>query len=119
VWILTRAKLKEGEGKIKTFNTKIGHATRRRKMGDEELRKHYENNFHKDFYRMSDRVEKSFADYEKRVEKEKKKKAKEEDNASVNHESGGDPPEPPSPSSSSIYSSSFSSFSTFSSLSSF
>jgi hypothetical protein len=56
---------------------------------------------------MSDMVEKLYADYEKRVaKKEKKKKVKEEDNASVNHGIGGDPPEPPSPSSSSISSSS-------------
>jgi hypothetical protein len=35
--MLTRAKLKEGEGKLKTFNPEIGRATRRRKMEDEEL----------------------------------------------------------------------------------
>jgi hypothetical protein len=57
-------------------------------MGDEEICIEYEHNFHKAFYCMSNMVEKLFADYEKRVAKEKKKKTKEEDNASVNHGSG-------------------------------
>jgi hypothetical protein len=110
--MLTRAKLKEGEGKLETFNPEIGCATQRRKMGDEELRIEYEKNFHKAFYRMSDMVEKLFADYEKRVaKKEKKKKDKAEDDAAEDQGIGGDPPEPPSPSSSS--SSSSSSFSSF------
>jgi hypothetical protein len=76
-------------------------------MEDEELCSEYEKNFHRDFYRMSDMVEKLFADYEKRVEKkEKKKKYKGEDNALVNQENGEDPLEPPYPSSISISSSS-------------
>jgi hypothetical protein len=43
--MLTRAKLKEGEGKLKTFNPEIGHATRGRKMGDEERRVEHEKIF--------------------------------------------------------------------------
>jgi hypothetical protein len=105
--MLTRAKLKAGEGKLKTFNPEIGRATRGRKMEMKKASSEHEKNFHKIFLPMSDMVEKLFADYEKRVaKKEKKKKVKEEDNASVNHGIGGDPPEPPSPSSSSISSSS-------------
>jgi hypothetical protein len=34
--MLTRAKLKEGEGKLNTFNIKIGRANRGRKMDDED-----------------------------------------------------------------------------------
>jgi hypothetical protein len=56
--MFTRAKLKEGEGKLDTFNPDIGHAIRKRKMGDEELCTKYEKNFHKAFYRMSYMVEK-------------------------------------------------------------
>jgi hypothetical protein len=70
-------------------------------MGDEESRVEHEQNFHMIFYRMLDMVEKLYANYEERVEKkEEKKKAKGEDNASVNHGIGGDPIEPLSPSSS-------------------
>ena len=72
--MLTRAKLKEGEGKRKTFNPQIRCANQRRKMGDGELRTKYEKNFHKAFYWLSDMVENSFGDYEKRVEKKEKKK---------------------------------------------
>jgi len=48
--MLTRAKLKEGEGKLKTFNLEIGRATRGRKMGDEERCVKHEHNFHKIFH---------------------------------------------------------------------
>jgi len=99
--VLTRAKLKVGEGKIKNFNPKIGRATRRRKMGDEELHTKYEKNFHKALYQISNMVEKMFADYNKRVgKKENKKKAKVEDDAVEDQGIAGDSPEPPYPSSS-------------------
>jgi hypothetical protein len=62
------------------------------------------------FTRYSTRCQKArklYADYEERVaKKENKKKAKGEDDASVNHVIGGDPPNTPSPSSSSSSSSS-------------
>jgi hypothetical protein len=48
--MLTRAKLKVGEGKLETFNLEIGCATPERKMGNEELRTEYEKNFQKAFY---------------------------------------------------------------------
>jgi hypothetical protein len=43
--MLTRAKLKAGEGKLKTFNPEIGRATRGRKMDDEERCVEHEKNF--------------------------------------------------------------------------
>jgi hypothetical protein len=43
--MLTRAKLREGEGKLKTFNPEIVCATQGRKMGDEERRVEYEKKF--------------------------------------------------------------------------
>jgi len=67
--MLNRAKLKECEVNLETFNPEIGCATQRKKMGDEELCTEYEKNFQKDFYRMLDMVEKLFANYENRVEK--------------------------------------------------
>jgi hypothetical protein len=36
--MFTRANLKEGEGKIETFNPEIGCTTRRNKMGNEDIR---------------------------------------------------------------------------------
>jgi hypothetical protein len=76
-------------------------------MDDEERRAEHKHNFHKIFYRMPNMAEKLYVYYEERVAKqEKKKKSKGEDNASVNHVIGGDPPKTPSPSSSSISSSS-------------
>jgi hypothetical protein len=55
--MLTRAKFKEGEGKLKTFNPEIGRANQRRKMDDEERHVEHEHNFHKILYRMSYMVE--------------------------------------------------------------
>jgi len=40
--------------------------------------------FHKDFYQMSERVDKLFEDYKNRLSKKENKKPKVEDNASVN-----------------------------------
>jgi hypothetical protein len=96
--MLTRAKLKAGEGKINTFNLEIGRETQEMKMDDEERCAKHDNNFHKIFYQISYMVETLYADYEEIVEKkEKKKKSKGEDSALVNHGIGGDPPKPPSP----------------------
>jgi hypothetical protein len=105
--MLTRAKHKQGEGTLKTFNPEVGRASRRKKMAEEDKRDEQEKNFHMVFYRMSEMVERMYGDYEKRMKKKgKKKEAQVDDNASVNQGVGGDPPEPPSSPSSSSSSSS-------------
>ena len=57
VWILTRAKHKQGEGTLKSFNLEVGHASWRKKMAEEDKRDEQEKNFHMVFYRMSEMVE--------------------------------------------------------------
>jgi hypothetical protein len=105
--MLTRAKHKQGEGTLKTFNPEVGRASRRKKMAEEDKRDEQEKNFHMVFYRMSEMVERMYGDYEKRMKKKgKKKEAHADDDASVNQGAGGDPPEPPSSPSSSSSSSS-------------
>lgn len=37
--MLTMAKLKEGEGKFNNLNPEIGHATRRKKMKNDDIHK--------------------------------------------------------------------------------
>ena len=54
--MLTRSKLKQGEGVLEYFNPDIGHAHRKRKMADEDYRGENENAFCKDFYQMAYRV---------------------------------------------------------------
>jgi hypothetical protein len=104
--MLTRAKHKQLEGTLKTFNPEVGRTSRRKKMTEEDKRDEQEKNFHMVVYLMSDMVEKMYGDYEKRMKKEEnKKEAHADDDASVNQGVGGDPPEPlSSPSSSSSYS---------------
>jgi hypothetical protein len=51
--MLTRAKHKLGEGNLKTFNPEVAHASRRKKMAQEDKRDEQEKNFHMVFYRMS------------------------------------------------------------------
>ena len=99
--MLTRSRLKRGEGQLEIFNPEIGHAYRINKMEDEEYREKYEKAFHNAFYHMEDKVEKMFSYYQERLAKKKTKKEKVEDNALLNQGRGGDPFEPPSPSSSS------------------
>ena len=100
--MLTRIKLRHGEGVLEEFNPEIGRAHRRNKMTCEEYREEDEKAFRKAFYQMADRVEKLFADYQERLDKKKRKKEKAKDNAS---RKGEDPSEPSSPSSSSSESS--------------
>jgi hypothetical protein len=105
--MLTRAKHKQGEGTLNTFNPEVGRASRRKKMAEEDKRDEQEKKFHMVFYRMSEMVERMYGDYEKRMKKKgKKKEAHADDDASVNQGAGGDPPEPPSSPSSSSSSSS-------------
>jgi hypothetical protein len=101
--MLTRAKHKQGEGTLKTFNPNIGCAYRRKKMDEEDKCDEHEENFHMVFYRMSDMVERMYRNYKKRMEnKGKKKESQADENDSMNQRIGGDPPRPPSsPSSSS------------------
>jgi hypothetical protein len=102
--MLTRAKHKKGEGTLNTFNPEFGHASRRKKMAEEDKHDEQEKKFHMVFYRM---VERMHGDYEKRMKKKgNKKEAQADDDASVNQGVGGDPPEPPSSPSSSSSSSS-------------
>jgi hypothetical protein len=72
--MLTRAKHKQGEGTLNTFNPEVGCASRRKKMDEEDKRDEHEKKFHMVFYRMSYMVEKMYGDYEKRMEKKGKKK---------------------------------------------
>ena len=55
--MLTRAKHKQGEGNSKTFNLEVGHASRRKKMAEEDKHNEHEKKFHMVFYRMSEMVE--------------------------------------------------------------
>jgi hypothetical protein len=105
--MLTRAKHKQGYGTLKTFNPKVGHVSRRKKMVEEDKCDEHEKNFHMVFYRMSEMVERMYGDYEKRMKnKGKKMEAHADDDASIKQGAGGDPLEPPSSPSSSSSSSS-------------
>jgi hypothetical protein len=55
--MLTRAKHKQGEGTLNTFNPEVGHASQRKKMAEEDKHDEQEKNFHMVFYRMSEMVE--------------------------------------------------------------
>jgi hypothetical protein len=55
--MLTRAIHKQSEGNIKTFNLKVGCASRRKKMVEEDKLDEQEEKFHMVFYRMSKIVE--------------------------------------------------------------
>jgi hypothetical protein len=55
--MLTRAKHKQGEGTLKTFNLEIVRASRRNKRDEEDKHDEQEKNFHMVFYRMSYMVE--------------------------------------------------------------
>ena len=93
--MLTRAKHKQGEGTLKTFNPKIGRASRRKKMAVEDKCDEQEKKFHMVFYHMSEMVERMYGDYEKRMKKKgKKKESHEDDDALVNQGAGGEPLEP-------------------------
>jgi hypothetical protein len=95
--MLTRAKRKQGEGTLETFNPEVGCASRRKKMEEEDKRDELEKNFHMLFYCMLEMVERMYGDYENRMKKKgKKNEAPPDDDASVNQGDGGDPPEPPS-----------------------
>jgi phosphoenolpyruvate carboxylase len=105
--MLTKAKHKQGEGTLNTFNLKVGCVSKRKKMAKEDNRDEQKKNIHMVFYRMSEMVKQMYEDYEKRMKnKGKKKEAHADDDASVNQWVGGDPPEPPSSPSSSSSSSS-------------
>ena len=54
--MLTRAKHKKGEGTLKNFNLEVGHASRRKKMAEEDKRDEQEKKFHMVFYHMSEMV---------------------------------------------------------------
>jgi hypothetical protein len=104
--MLTRAKHKQVEGNLKTFNPEVVRVSRRKKMAEEDKHDEQEKNFHMVFYRMSEMVERMYGDYKKRMKKKgKKKEAHADDDASVNQGDGGDPPKSPSSTSSSSSSS--------------
>jgi hypothetical protein len=108
--MLTRAKHKQGEGTLNTFNPEVGRVSRRKKMVEEDKHDEHEKNFHMVFYCMSETIERMYGDYEKRMKKKgKKKEAQADVDASVNQGAGGDPPK--TPSSPSSYSSSSSEYS--------
>ena len=72
VWILTRAKHKQGEGTLKDFNLEVGRISRRKKMAKDEKRDEQEKNFHMVFYHMLEMVERMYGDYKKRMKKKGK-----------------------------------------------
>jgi len=94
--MLTQNNLRKGEGKLKSFDPKVGCAQQRRNMEDEEACWEQEWNYRKVFYNMAEKVDKLFSEYEKTIRHEKKDA---HENRSVNHEGDGEDP-PPSPSSS-------------------
>ena len=105
--MISRAKHKQGEGNLNTFNPDVGRASRRRKMAEEDKCDEQDKKFHMVFYHMSEMVERMYGDYEKMMKKNgNKKKANADDDASVNQGARGDPPEPSSSPSSSSSSSS-------------
>jgi hypothetical protein len=55
--MLTRAKHKQGEGTLDTFNLEVGRAFRRKKMAQEDKHDEQEKNFHMVFYCISEMVE--------------------------------------------------------------
>ena len=71
--MLTRAKLQASEGTLEPYNSKIGHAHRRRNMYANDSHIEMEEKFHKVFYMMADKVDKLFADYEERMAKKRKR----------------------------------------------
>jgi hypothetical protein len=105
--MLTRSKHNQGEGTLNTFNPKVGYASQRKKMAEEDKRDEYKKNFHMVFYCMLEMVKRMYGDYEKRMNKKGNKKEEIfDDNALVNQGDRGDPPKPPSSPSSSGSSSS-------------
>jgi len=72
-------------------------------MVDEEARTEEEQNYHKIFFTMVEKVHKLFAEYEKEI---KPKKKEPDEYALVNRGEGGEHPKPPSPYSIGSYSSS-------------
>jgi hypothetical protein len=54
--MLSRAKHKQGEGTLKTFNLEFGRTSQRKKMEEEDKRDEQEKKFHMVFYRMSEMV---------------------------------------------------------------
>jgi len=72
--MITREKIKEGEGKLKSFDSEIGHATRRNKTKNENVHTQNDKAFHKDLFSMEDMINTLFLDYKNRIEKKEKKK---------------------------------------------
>ena len=59
--MLTRSRLKRGEGVLETFNLEIGCAHQREKMAHEYYWEEDEKAFCKVFYQMADILEKLFS----------------------------------------------------------
>jgi hypothetical protein len=93
--MLTRAKHKQVEENLNTFDPEVGHASLRNKMVEEDKHDEREKKFQMVFYHMSEMVERMYGDYENMMKKKgKKKEAPTDDDALVNQGDGGDPPEP-------------------------
>ena len=88
--MLTRNKLKEGEGQLVPYDLEIGHVQWNNNIAEEEVHTELEKAFHKSFYQMADWVEQLFAKYQQRItnKERNKKKEKEEDASFVNQEDG-------------------------------
>jgi len=86
--MLTRSRLRRGEGTLQACDPEAGRARQRRNMGDED-RNEEELNFRKTFYTMADRVERLFSRLE-RLEKTGYHSL--EGQGSVHGDGGGNPP---------------------------
>jgi len=92
--MLTRNRLRRGEGKLKSFDPEAGHAHRKKNMADEEACHQDELNFCKTLYTMAENVGQLLS----RLEKAEGKKAEEQGSM---HGNGEEPPPSPSTSESS------------------
>ena len=99
--MLTKNRLRRGEGKLKYFVPGSRHVHRRRNM-DDDVRNEEEKKIGKKFYTMADRVEKLFSRLQKL---EKAGENASEGQGSMHGDNGGDPPLPPPTSESSSSSS--------------
>ena len=74
--MLTKGKVKKGEGELVPYDPEIGHVGRMKRMVEEEaFYTKIEKYFHKAFYHMEDQVEQYFCRLPAEDNKEKEKEA--------------------------------------------
>ena len=72
--MLTRTKLKAGEGELEPFNPETGRETQRKKMAYDDACSEHDEASHKAFQQMLDKVDQLFVDYHERLENKENKK---------------------------------------------